>query len=117
VFPPHHSLQPTIAHITLRETNKTACTASGNGVDQVINPVMSARISTKNHYSITYGRVEVRAKLPRGDWLWPAIWMLPNSGTWPMSGEIDIMEARGNGPEYAAQGERRLEVKQKDDQN
>jgi beta-glucanase (GH16 family) len=78
---------------------------------------MSARISTKNHYSITYGRVEVRAKLPRGDWLWPAIWMLPNSGTWPMSGEIDIMEARGNGPEYAAQGECRLEVKQKDDQN
>jgi beta-glucanase (GH16 family) len=46
-----------------------------------------------------YGRVEVRAKLPRGDWLWPAIWLLPQwnqYGDWPASGEIDIMESRGN---------------------
>ncbi|KAF7338491.1 Glycoside hydrolase family 16 protein [Mycena venus] len=84
--------------------NATACTATGNGNDQIVNPVMSARINTQNHYSITYGRVEVRAKLPRGDWLWPAIWMLPTSGTWPLSGEIDIMEARGNSPSYPAQG-------------
>jgi len=52
-------------------------------------------------------KVEVRAKLPRGDWLWPAIWMLPENNTygpWPLSGEIDIMEARGNGPTYPAQG-------------
>ncbi|THH01975.1 hypothetical protein EW026_g834 [Hermanssonia centrifuga] len=69
--------------------------------------VKSARISTKGHYSIAYGRVEVRAKLPTGDWLWPAIWMLPENNTyggWPLSGEIDIMEARGNGPSYPAQG-------------
>ncbi|KAJ6600777.1 glycoside hydrolase family 16 protein [Mycena sp. CBHHK59/15] len=86
-------------------TNATACTASGNvAQDSVINPVMSARLSTKDHFSMTYGRVEVRAKLPRGDWLWPAIWMLPVNGTWPVNGEIDIMEGRGNGPEYAAQG-------------
>jgi hypothetical protein len=85
--------------------NKTdPCTASGNGQSTIINPVMSARISTKDHYHITYGRVEVRAKLPRGDWLWPAIWMLPVNGTWPQGGEIDIMEARGNAPSYAAQG-------------
>ncbi|KAF7377723.1 Glycoside hydrolase family 16 protein [Mycena sanguinolenta] len=86
------------------QTNATACTASGNGVDQVINPVMSARITTQQHYSLTYGRVEVRAKIPRGDWLWPAIWMLPVNGTWPLDGEMDIMEARGNGPSYGAQG-------------
>ncbi|KAJ6466994.1 glycoside hydrolase family 16 protein [Mycena sanguinolenta] len=85
-------------------TNATACTASGNGVDQVINPVMSARITTQAHYSMTYGRVEVRAKLPRGDWLWPAIWMLPVNGTWPMGGEMDIMEGRGNSAAYTAQG-------------
>ncbi|KAJ7254692.1 glycoside hydrolase family 16 protein [Mycena haematopus] len=94
----------TLDPCTEAQTNATACTASGNGVDQVINPVMSARITTQNHFSITYGRVEVRAKLPRGDWLWPAIWMLPNTGTWPVDGEIDIMEARGNGPAYSAQG-------------
>ncbi|KAJ7103738.1 glycoside hydrolase family 16 protein [Mycena epipterygia] len=93
----------TLDPCTESETNKTACTASG-GPNSVINPVLSARISTKDHFSMTYGRVEVRAKLPRGDWLWPAIWMLPVNGTWPESGEIDIMEARGNGPTYAAQG-------------
>ena len=38
-------------------------------------------------------------KIPTGDWLWPAIWMLPAKsayGQWPASGEIDIMESRGN---------------------
>ena len=40
-----------------------------------------------------------RTKLPKGDWIWPAIWMLPKNlpyGKWPASGEIDIMESRGN---------------------
>lgn len=54
---------------------------------------MSARISTKNSVTMAFGKVEVRAKLPRGDWLWPAIWMLPKDsvyGDWPLSGEIDV---------------------------
>jgi len=69
--------------------------AGGN----IINPVMSARLRTVESFSFKYGKVEVRAKLPAGDWLWPAIWMLPRHnayGTWPASGEIDIMESRGN---------------------
>ncbi|KAJ7058149.1 glycoside hydrolase family 16 protein [Mycena amicta] len=94
----------TLDPCTESSTNKTACTASGNGQDSVVNPVMSARISTKDHYSITYGRVEVRAKLPRGDWLWPAIWMLPVNGTWPLDGSLNLMEARGNSPSYPGQG-------------
>lgn len=56
----------------------------------------SARIRTKHALDIQYGRVEVRAKLPQGQGLWPAIWMLPTEnryGGWPHSGEIDIMEA------------------------
>ena len=69
------------------------CTATSDGTN-VIPPVKSARLHTKGHYSIQYGRVEVSAKLPRGDWLWPAIWMLPVSttkyGRWPQSGEIDV---------------------------
>ncbi|KAJ7489448.1 glycoside hydrolase family 16 protein [Mycena latifolia] len=93
----------TVPDCTQALTNATACTASG-GTGAVVNPVMSARISTVDHYSITYGRVEVRAKLPRGDWLWPAIWLLPKDGTWPLAGEIDIMEARGNSPAYEQQG-------------
>jgi hypothetical protein len=89
-------------------TNLTACGAVSNiTTGAVINPVMSARISTKGKRSIQYGRVEVRAKLPKGDWIWPAIWMLPENNTygpWPLSGEIDIMESRGNGPTYSQQG-------------
>ncbi|KAH9915008.1 concanavalin A-like lectin/glucanase domain-containing protein [Fomitopsis serialis] len=89
--------------------NTTACSIkSSNDTGTVINPVTSARINTKGHYQLKYGKVEVVAKLPQGDWLWPAIWMLPNStdvyGQWPMSGEIDIMEARGNAASYAGQG-------------
>ncbi|KAF7307707.1 Glycoside hydrolase family 16 protein [Mycena kentingensis (nom. inval.)] len=86
------------------ETNKSACTATGNGFDAVVNPVMSARLSTKDHFSIQYGRVEVKAKLPRGDWLWPSIKMLPVEGSWPVAGELDLMEARGNAPSYPEQG-------------
>ncbi|KAI0946598.1 hypothetical protein AcW1_010027 [Taiwanofungus camphoratus] len=88
--------------------NQTACSVtSNNDTGTVVNPVQSARISTQQSYSIKYGRIEVSAKLPTGDWLWPAIWMLPVNntyGVWPMSGEIDIMEARGNGLDYTAQG-------------
>ena len=60
---------------------------------QVIQPVQSARITTQTSASISFGKVEVRAKLPKGDWLWPAIWMLPVDnayGPWPLSGEIDV---------------------------
>ncbi|KAM5543724.1 hypothetical protein V8D89_002341 [Ganoderma adspersum] len=88
--------------------NQTACSVkSSNGDGSTIQPVQSARISTMNSVTIAYGKVEVRAKLPRGDWLWPAIWMLPKDnkyGPWPLSGEIDIMESRGNGLSYPAQG-------------
>ena len=66
---------------------------SSNSTGAVVNPVFSARISTKGHYAIQYGKVEVVAKIPQGDWLWPAIWMLPENstyGAWPLSGEIDV---------------------------
>lgn len=61
----------------------------------------SARIKSENLFEFTYGRVEVRAKLPEGGGTWPAIWMLgANFDTvgWPDCGEIDIMEHVGNNP-------------------
>ncbi|KAE8449790.1 hypothetical protein EG329_007565 [Mollisiaceae sp. DMI_Dod_QoI] len=76
----------------------------------IINPVRSARLTTKGKKTIKYGRVEVVAKMPRGDWLWPAIWLMPEDsvyGDWPASGEIDIAESRGNnGDAYADVGGR-----------
>ncbi|HJK96327.1 MAG TPA: glycoside hydrolase family 16 protein [Polyangiaceae bacterium LLY-WYZ-14_1] len=59
----------------------------------------SARIRTLDRGDWTYGRFEARARLPRGQGLWPAIWMLPSDtvyGTWAASGEIDIMELVGH---------------------
>ncbi|MDB5291008.1 MAG: glcA 1 [Phycisphaerales bacterium] len=62
----------------------------------------SARLSTKGLFAAKYGRFEFRAKLPTGKGIWPAIWMLPQDnkyGGWASSGEIDLMEARGQEPE------------------
>lgn len=73
----------------------------------IVNPVKSARLNTIKGATIRYGKVEVVAKMPQGDWLWPAIWMMPvNStyGQWPLSGEIDIVESRGNNHTYATGG-------------
>lgn len=52
------------------------CLRASNGFNY-INPVMSAKITTAQSFSFKYGRVEVKAKLPKGNWLWPAIWLLP----------------------------------------
>lgn len=63
----------------------------------ILPPVMSGKIKSKA--TVRFGSVEVRARTPCGDWIWPAIWMLPRHsvyGGWPRSGEIDIMESRGN---------------------
>lgn len=61
----------------------------------------SARLKSQGLYDFTYGRVDIRAKLPEGGGTWPALWMLgANFETvgWPACGEIDIMEAVGNNP-------------------
>ena len=109
-------IRPTLTNLTLLEKDnvlnltamgictsrlkKDCVTETSLANRTIINPIQSARIHTKKSASIRYGRVEVRARLPEGKWLWPAIWMLPvNStyGEWPRSGEIDIAESRGNG--------------------
>ncbi len=61
----------------------------------------SARLRTLNKGDWKYGRIEVRAKLPFGQGIWPAIWMLPTDnvyGGWAASGEIDVMELVGHEP-------------------
>ncbi len=61
----------------------------------------SARIKTQGLYDHAYGRVEARIKIPQGQGIWPAFWMLGNdiaTVNWPNCGEIDIMENIGKQP-------------------
>ena len=61
----------------------------------------SARIITRGKQSFKYGRVDIRARLPQGQGIWPALWMLGENITtvsWPACGEIDIMELVGHQP-------------------
>ena len=56
----------------------------------------SARINTRDRFAFRYGRIEARMRLPGGQGLWPAFWLLPQDnayGSWAASGEIDIVEA------------------------
>jgi beta-glucanase (GH16 family) len=60
----------------------------------------SARINTRDRFAFRNGRIEARIRLPAGQGLWPAFWLLPQEnayGTWAASGEIDILEARNLG--------------------
>ncbi len=76
----------------------TAKKVNDNGT---VGSYTSTRMTTQNKHEFTYGRIEVRAKLPSGRGVWPAIWMLgSNYATegWPACGEIDIMEYVGYDP-------------------
>lgn len=89
-----------------KERPENAKVANGNLIITAIREdyngakYTSASIITKGKFQFTYGRVEVRAKLPEGTNVWPAIWTLgATKGIgWPQCGEIDIMEYWGTGP-------------------
>ncbi|MDO4535425.1 MAG: glycoside hydrolase family 16 protein [Clostridium perfringens] len=84
------------SYIKDNNLNITAIKESYNGYDYT-----SARLVSKGNF--LYGKFEISAKLPEGDGMWPAIWMLPvqnTYGPWPESGEIDIMESIGRQPNY-----------------
>lgn len=61
----------------------------------------SSKILTRDKKPIKFGRIDIRAKLPKGKGIWPAFWMMPQAsvfGGWPRSGELDIMEVVGHEP-------------------
>jgi beta-glucanase (GH16 family) len=71
------------------------------GKDGVARDYTSARLKTLGRFSQTYGRFEARMKIPRGQGIWPAFWMLGvdiDKPGWPTCGEIDIMENIGKEP-------------------
>lgn len=57
------------------------------------NPYTSSRIITRGKVSFLYGKIEAKIKLPSGQGIWPAFWMMGNENPYPACGEIDIMEA------------------------
>lgn len=90
-------------------TNQSANLSVSNGMatfralDQPFgnSAYTSSRIQTKNKFSVQYGKIEARMKLPMGQGLWPAFWMLGqniDAVSWPNCGEIDIMEHVNNNP-------------------
>jgi beta-glucanase (GH16 family) len=71
------------------------------GKDGLIRAYTSARIQTKGHFEQRYGRMEARIRVPKGQGIWPAFWMMGNdmdSAGWPACGELDIMENVGYEP-------------------
>ncbi|UPM43190.1 glycoside hydrolase family 16 protein [Halocatena salina] len=79
------------------ENDQLVIEAREQGVDGY--EYTSARMTTAGKYEKQYGRVDVRARLPQGQGIWPAIWMLGadiGSVGWPNCGEIDIMELIGS---------------------
>lgn len=86
------------AHIS---NGKLIITAKKLNDNKAVGSYTSTRMITWGKKEITYGRIEVRAKLPAGKGMWPAIWMLGanlNTVSWPACGEIDIMEYVGYQP-------------------
>jgi beta-glucanase (GH16 family) len=79
----------------------TAQKETYTGPDGVTRNYTSARLKTQGLFSQAYGRFEARIKIPAGQGMWPAFWMLGNNITsvnWPACGEIDIMENIGREP-------------------
>jgi beta-glucanase (GH16 family) len=79
----------------------TAQRETYTGSDGVTRNYTSARLKTQGLFNQAYGRFEARIKIPAGQGMWPAFWMLGNnisSVSWPKCGEIDIMENIGKEP-------------------
>lgn len=64
------------------------------------NGYTSGYIQTKNKLSLGYGTITARVKMPSGQGLWPAFWLVGDRGRWPQSGEIDIIELVSNATTY-----------------
>jgi len=88
---------------TYTRSPTNACIQNGELVIKAAenkNKYTSARLKTQGKHSWTYGKVAARIRLPRGQGIWPAFWMLGDNITtigWPKCGEIDIMEMIGGG--------------------
>ena len=79
----------------------TAIKENHTGADGITQPYTSARLKTQGLFAQAYGRFEARIKIPKGQGIWPAFWLLGadiDKVDWPKCGEIDIMENIGREP-------------------
>jgi beta-glucanase (GH16 family) len=88
-------------------TNNVSVSGGALNITAIASPITqgtstyqytSGRIQTSSLFSQTYGLFEFRAKMPAGTGLWPALWLYPQNSTyggWPNSGEIDVVESKG----------------------
>lgn len=93
--------RPQNVHIQNGNLVVTSIKETFKGVDGITRPYTSARIKTAKLFEQKFGRFEARIKIPEGQGMWPAFWMLGNDigkVGWPACGEIDIMENIGKEP-------------------
>lgn len=96
-----YTTRPSNAHLEDGNLVITALKENMTGPDGIAREYTSARMQTKDLFAQQYGRFEARIKIPKGQGIWPAFWMLGtdiDSVNWPKSGEIDIMENIGKEP-------------------
>lgn len=97
----YYTTRPENVHVEGGNLVMTALKESYTGQDGVTRDYTSARLNTSARFAQPYGRFEARIRIPYGQGMWPAFWMLGNDiGTsgWPGCGEIDIMENIGREP-------------------
>jgi len=101
-------LEGGMLHIVAIADSPSGPEGGGSGNDGIVSKGhSSARLRSKDRGDFKYGRIEARLKLPFGQGLWPAFWMLPTDeayGGWAASGEIDIMEAVNLNPSNEVHG-------------
>jgi len=97
----YYTTRPRNAEIRGGELVITALKEAYTGPDQVKSEYTSARLKTLGRFSQAYGKFEARIRIPHGQGIWPAFWMLGENISkvgWPTCGEIDIMENIGKEP-------------------
>ena len=70
-------------------------------------PATSGHVSTEDNVQFGYGRYEFRVKMPEGQGIFPALWMMGNDDLWPRTGEIDVLEMVGTGEADGWKGEKK----------
>jgi len=100
----YYTARPQNLHVKNGKLEMIALKETYTGPDGVTRNYTSARLDTAGKFDQAYGRFEAKVKIPYGQGIWPAFWMLGNDiekVSWPTCGEIDIMENIGREPAFA----------------